>query len=64
MKKNCCTIGVNPGLPGNFDVLHVSFMLPSPQELLCHLYTVCSSILEDFPLLCTQAVKENRPNLY
>ncbi|KAL2638228.1 hypothetical protein AAZV13_06G103200 [Glycine max] len=32
---------VNPGLPGNFDVLHVSFMLPSPQELLCHLYTVC-----------------------
>ncbi|KAK7351122.1 hypothetical protein VNO77_10332 [Canavalia gladiata] len=31
----------NPGLPDNFDMLHVSFMLPSPKELLCHLYTVC-----------------------
>ncbi|KAH1255873.1 hypothetical protein AAZV13_04G206200 [Glycine max] len=31
----------NPGLPDNFDVLHVSFVLPSPKELLCHLYTVC-----------------------
>ncbi|RDX75060.1 ATPase family AAA domain-containing protein 5, partial [Mucuna pruriens] len=31
----------NPGLPDNFDMLHVSFVLPSPKELLCHLYTVC-----------------------
>ncbi|XP_061363887.1 uncharacterized protein LOC133307395 [Gastrolobium bilobum] len=31
----------NPGLPENFDRLHVSFSLPLPKELLCHLYTVC-----------------------
>ncbi|XP_058787652.1 uncharacterized protein LOC131662001 [Vicia villosa] len=31
----------NPGLPDNFDRLHVSFSLPTPKELLCHLYSVC-----------------------
>nr|KYP55154.1 ATPase family AAA domain-containing protein 5 [Cajanus cajan] len=31
----------NPGLPDNFDMLRVSFVLPSPKELLCHLYTIC-----------------------
>ncbi|XP_068481394.1 uncharacterized protein [Phaseolus vulgaris] len=31
----------NPGLPHKFDILHVPFVLPSPKELLCHLYTVC-----------------------
>ncbi|XP_027190964.1 uncharacterized protein [Cicer arietinum] len=31
----------DPGLPDNFDKLHVSFLLPSPKELLCHLYSVC-----------------------
>lgn len=31
----------NPGLPDNFDRLHVSFSLPTPKELLCHLYFVC-----------------------
>ncbi|KAK2442206.1 P-loop containing nucleoside triphosphate hydrolase superfamily protein [Trifolium repens] len=31
----------NPGLPDNFDRLQVSFSLPTPKELLCHLYSVC-----------------------
>ncbi|CAK8566401.1 unnamed protein product [Lathyrus sativus] len=31
----------NPGLPDNFDRLHVSFSFPTPKELLCHLYSVC-----------------------
>ncbi|CAL5202973.1 unnamed protein product [Lathyrus oleraceus] len=31
----------NPGLPDNFDRLHVSFSMPTPKELLCHLYSVC-----------------------
>ncbi|KAJ1388107.1 P-loop containing nucleoside triphosphate hydrolase [Sesbania bispinosa] len=31
----------NPGLPDNFDKLHISFSMPTPKELLCHLYTVC-----------------------
>ncbi|CAI8584488.1 unnamed protein product [Vicia faba] len=31
----------NPGLPDNFDRLHVSFSLPTPKELICHLYSVC-----------------------
>ncbi|XP_027903010.1 uncharacterized protein LOC114163118 isoform X3 [Vigna unguiculata] len=31
----------NPGLPHKFDMLHVPFVLPSPKELLCHLYSVC-----------------------
>ncbi|XP_019438576.1 PREDICTED: uncharacterized protein LOC109344305 isoform X2 [Lupinus angustifolius] len=31
----------NHGLPDSFDRLHVSFSLPSPKELLCHLYKVC-----------------------
>lgn len=39
MKMYCC-IGDNPGLPDNFDRLHVSFSLPTPKELLCHLYSV------------------------
>ncbi|XP_027332493.1 uncharacterized protein LOC113847527 isoform X2 [Abrus precatorius] len=30
-----------PGLPDKFARLHVSFTLPSPDELLCHLYMVC-----------------------
>jgi hypothetical protein len=41
MKMYCC-IGDNPGLPDNFDRLHVSFSLPTPKELLCHLYSVCA----------------------
>ncbi|KOM41588.1 hypothetical protein LR48_Vigan04g178600 [Vigna angularis] len=31
----------NPGLRHKFDMLHVPFVLPSPKELLCHLYSVC-----------------------
>ncbi|XP_045803964.1 uncharacterized protein LOC123897403 [Trifolium pratense] len=31
----------NPGLPDNFDRLHVSFSLPTPKELISHLYSVC-----------------------
>ncbi|XP_061341920.1 uncharacterized protein LOC133288219 isoform X2 [Gastrolobium bilobum] len=31
----------NAGLPDNFVRLHVSFSLPLPDELLCHLYMVC-----------------------
>ncbi|KAE9587188.1 putative checkpoint protein Rad17/Rad24 [Lupinus albus] len=31
----------NHGLSDSFDRLHVSFSLPSPKELLCHLYKVC-----------------------
>lgn len=52
----CCTLGDNPGLPHKFDILHVPFVLPSPKELLCHLYTVCFSVY-------VQAVKEICPNL-
>ncbi|CAJ1978236.1 unnamed protein product [Sphenostylis stenocarpa] len=31
----------NLGLPHKFDRFHVPFVLPSPKELLSHLYTVC-----------------------
>jgi hypothetical protein len=47
MKMYCC-IGDNPGLPDNFDRLHVSFSLPTPKELLCHLYSVCARGLSSF----------------
>ncbi|MCI23552.1 ATPase family AAA domain-containing protein, partial [Trifolium medium] len=38
----------NPGLPDNFDRLHVSFSLPTPKELLSHLYSVCARGLSSF----------------
>ncbi|GAU43260.1 hypothetical protein TSUD_134040 [Trifolium subterraneum] len=38
----------NPGLPDSFHRLHVSFSLPTPKELLCHLYSVCAWGLSSF----------------
>ncbi|KAL2339795.1 hypothetical protein Fmac_007735 [Flemingia macrophylla] len=61
----------NPGLPDNFDMLHVSFMLPSPKELLCHLYTVCLTegvnihplLLEKFIHSCDGDIRKSTMHL-
>ena len=34
--------GNKVGLPDNLDRLDISFSLPLPDELLCHLYMVCA----------------------
>ncbi|MED6207040.1 hypothetical protein PIB30_032156 [Stylosanthes scabra] len=61
----------DPRLPDNFDRLHLSFSLPSPKELLCHLYTVCVSegvnihplLLEKFIQSCNGDIRKTIMNL-
>lgn len=38
----CLILGNNPILPDNLDRLEMCFTLPSPKELLCHAYMVCT----------------------
>ncbi|WJX10250.1 hypothetical protein P8452_00995 [Trifolium repens] len=56
----------NAGLPINFCRLHVSFSLPLPDELLCHLFTVCAAeevnvdplLLEKFIQSCDRDIRK------
>ncbi|XP_045830121.1 uncharacterized protein LOC123921561 isoform X2 [Trifolium pratense] len=56
----------NAGLPINLCRLHVSFSLPLPDELLCHLFTVCVAeevninplLLEKFIQSCDRDIRK------
>ncbi|XP_057728037.1 uncharacterized protein LOC130943949 isoform X1 [Arachis stenosperma] len=61
----------DPRLPDNFDRLNLSFSLPSPKELFCHLYKVCVSegvnihplLLEKFIQSCNGDIRKTIMNL-